>query len=39
MVKARSVELENCCGIKKLKARFDFSESSACAIHAPNGSA
>lgn len=38
MVKALTVELENCYGIKKLKAQFDFSESSACAIYAPNGS-
>jgi ABC-type Mn2+/Zn2+ transport system ATPase subunit len=38
MVKALTVELENCYGIKKLKAQFDFSDSSACAIYAPNGS-
>jgi ABC-type Mn2+/Zn2+ transport system ATPase subunit len=32
------VELENCYGIKKLSHEFDFSQRSAYAIYAPNGS-
>ncbi|TMN16196.1 phage infection protein [Pseudoxanthomonas sp. X-1] len=32
-----SVDLENCYGIKKLQATFDFSETRAVAIYAPNG--
>ncbi|HEY4360267.1 MAG TPA: hypothetical protein VGN17_04840 [Bryobacteraceae bacterium] len=31
------VDLENCYGIKKLKAEFDFSEENVYAIYAPNG--
>lgn len=31
------VELENCYGIRKLNAEFDFSEKSTYAIYAPNG--
>ena len=31
------VELENCYGIKKLKAEFDFSTENVYAIYAPNG--
>ena len=31
-----SVELENCYGIKKLQAQFDFSKEKAYAIYAPN---
>lgn len=33
-----NIELENCYGIKKLKAQFDFSAKKAYAIYAPNGS-
>lgn len=33
-----SIDLENCYGIKKLQARFDFSKAKACAVYAPNGS-
>ena len=33
-----SVDLENCYGIKKLQAEFDFSRHAACAIYAPNSS-
>lgn len=32
------VTLENCYGIKELKAQFDFSTQSCVAIYAPNGS-
>lgn len=32
-----NIELENCYGIKKLKAEFDFSKDKAVAIYAPNG--
>lgn len=32
------IDLENCYGIKKLKAEFDFSKQRAYAIYAPNGS-
>src|ERR1700733_8553111 len=32
-----NVDLENCYGIKKLKAQFDFAKSKAYAIYAPNG--
>jgi hypothetical protein len=32
-----NVELENCYGIKKLQAQFDFSQHKAYAIYAPNG--
>jgi hypothetical protein len=31
------IKLENCYGIKKLKADFDFSEATAIAVYAPNG--
>lgn len=31
------VDLENCYGIKKLHAEFDFSQYSTCAVYAPNG--
>lgn len=31
------VALENCYGIKKLEATFDFTESRAAAVYAPNG--
>ncbi len=31
------VDLENCYGIKKLTAEFDFTTSRACAVYAPNG--
>ncbi len=33
-----NVKLENCYGIKKLDAEFDFSEKNTFAIYAPNGS-
>jgi len=33
-----NVDLENCYGIKKLEAEFDFSEHRTYAIYAPNGS-
>lgn len=36
-MKRLTVDLENCYGIKKLKAEFDFSEGRAFAIYAPNG--
>ena len=36
-MKKLNVELENCYGIKKLKAEFDFSTGSVYAIYAPNG--
>ncbi|MHB1285596.1 MAG: hypothetical protein ACYCYP_03375 [Leptospirales bacterium] len=32
-----AVDLENCYGIKRLQAQFDFTNTSACAIYAPNG--
>uniref|UniRef100_UPI0028D83C1B phage infection protein n=1 Tax=uncultured Stenotrophomonas sp. TaxID=165438 RepID=UPI0028D83C1B len=32
-----SIDLENCYGIKKLQAKFDFSKKRAVAIYAPNG--
>ena len=32
------IDLENCYGIKKLNADFDFTTHRACAIYAPNGS-
>ena len=31
------LDLENCYGIRKLKAEFDFAKSKAYAIYAPNG--
>ncbi|WP_199099898.1 phage infection protein [Dyella sp. ASV21] len=37
-MKTVSIDLENCYGIKKLQANFDFSKAKACAIYAPNGS-
>ncbi|PRE43870.1 phage infection protein [Burkholderia multivorans] len=37
-MKAVSIDLENCYGIKRLQAKFDFSKAKACAIYAPNGS-
>lgn len=37
-MKALTLELENCYGIRKLDATLDFSKSSAIAIYAPNGS-
>lgn len=33
-----NVDLENCYGIKKLQAQFDFSQHAAYAVYAPNGS-
>jgi len=33
-----NVELENCYGIKKLQAQFDFTQHKVYAIYAPNGS-
>ena len=33
-----TVDLRNCYGIKKLEHTFDFSQKSAYAIYAPNGS-
>ncbi len=32
-----NVDLENCYGIKRLQAEFDFSHQKAYAIYAPNG--
>lgn len=32
-----NIDLENCYGIKKLQAQFDFSRSKVYAIYAPNG--
>lgn len=32
-----TIDLENCYGIKKLRAKLDFSQSRAVAIYAPNG--
>lgn len=37
-MKSLTISLENCYGIKKLDAKFDFSNSKAVAIYAPNGS-
>lgn len=37
-MKAVSIDLECCYGIKKLQANFDFSKANACAVYAPNGS-
>lgn len=37
-MKTVSIDLENCYGIKKLQAKFDFSKAKACAVYAPNGS-
>lgn len=31
------IDIENCYGIRKLEAEFDFSNYKACAIYAPNG--
>jgi ABC-type lipoprotein export system ATPase subunit len=36
-MKKLKVDLENCYGIKKLQAEFDFSQHKAYAIYAPNG--
>lgn len=33
-----NVELQNCYGVRELKAQFDFSQQRAYAIYAPNGS-
>lgn len=33
-----NIDLENCYGIKKLQAQFDFSTGKAFAVYAPNGS-
>lgn len=32
-----SIDIENCYGIKKLKAELDFSQNKAYAIYAANG--
>jgi hypothetical protein len=32
-----NIDLENCYGIKKLQAQFDFSQNNVYAIYAPNG--
>ncbi|MBU2055244.1 MAG: phage infection protein [Proteobacteria bacterium] len=37
-MKKLNVDLENCYGIKKLQAQFDFSQHESYAIYAPNGS-
>ncbi|MEP7247380.1 MAG: hypothetical protein ABI885_27365 [Gammaproteobacteria bacterium] len=37
-MKALTIELENCYGIRKLTAKLDFSKTNAIAIYAPNGS-
>ncbi|EIM04285.1 phage infection protein [Rhodanobacter denitrificans] len=37
-MKAVGIDLENCYGIKRLQANFDFSKANACAVYAPNGS-
>ncbi|PIA67114.1 AAA family ATPase [Pseudomonas sediminis] len=37
-MKTVSIDLDNCYGIKKLQAEFDFSKAKACAVYAPNGS-
>lgn len=36
-MKTLKIDLENCYGIKKLQAQFDFSQKKAYAIYAPNG--
>jgi hypothetical protein len=36
-MKKLNVDIENCYGIKKLQAQFDFSQKKAYAIYAPNG--
>lgn len=36
-MKKLAIDLENCYGIKRLQAQFDFTNTSACAIYAPNG--
>lgn len=36
-MKILNVDLENCYGIKKLKAQFDFSKQKTYAVYAPNG--
>ncbi|MDR2578068.1 MAG: hypothetical protein LBC70_04540 [Chitinispirillales bacterium] len=36
-MKRLKIELENCYGIKKMNAMFDFSEKNVIAIYAPNG--
>lgn len=38
MLKRLIIDLENCYGIRKLSETLDFSEASAIAIYAPNGS-
>jgi hypothetical protein len=38
LVKALTIDLENCYGIRKLTATLDFSKSNAIAVYAPNGS-
>ena len=37
-MKALTIDLENCYGIRKLTATLDFSKSNAIAVYAPNGS-
>jgi len=37
-MKILNVDIENCYGIKKLQAQFDFSQNKAYAVYAPNGS-
>ena len=32
-----TLDLENCYGIKKLQAKFDFSKKRTFSIYAPNG--
>jgi hypothetical protein len=36
-MKTLKIDLENCYGIKKLQAQFDFSQKKVYAIYAPNG--
>jgi len=36
-MQALKMDLENCYGIKKLKAELDFSQTRAIAVYAPNG--
>lgn len=36
-MKTLSIHLQHCYGIRELRAKFDFSKSSAYAIYAPNG--
>lgn len=36
-MKKLKIDLENCYGIRRLQAEFDFGGSRACAIYAPNG--